>query len=198
MVLRVILVRHLLNRQNNFSKNCFNLLFSAVLITGGWTNTNKTGFSINPQRSAEIYLPSVGTSCSLPELPERRYFHTQDGPLACGGGSGIIKATTCVTWSQGAWTRSHNFSVGRSGHASWDTATGVYLMGGWRNMSETTSVLVKEDGTVEEGFPLKYKTKYLRHKIHLSSPVPKPLVPKPPRPNPNQVPIRTKTKGDWG
>ena len=32
----------------------------------------------------------------------------------------------------------------------------------------------------------------------LSSPVPKPLVPKPPRPNPNQVPIRSKTKRDWG
>ena len=32
----------------------------------------------------------------------------------------------------------------------------------------------------------------------LSSPVPKPLVPKTPRPNPNQVPIRSKTKRDWG
>ena len=32
----------------------------------------------------------------------------------------------------------------------------------------------------------------------LSSPVPKPSVPKPPSPNPNQVPIRSKTKGDWG
>ena len=32
----------------------------------------------------------------------------------------------------------------------------------------------------------------------LSSPVPKPLVPKPPRPYPNQVPIRSKTKRDWG
>ena len=34
--------------------------------------------------------------------------------------------------------------------------------------------------------------------ILLSSPVPKPFVPKPPRPNPNQVLIRSKTKGDWG
>ena len=32
----------------------------------------------------------------------------------------------------------------------------------------------------------------------LSCPIPKPLVPKPPKPIPNHVPIRSKTKRDLG
>ena len=39
---------------------------------------------------------------------------------------------------------------------SWSTAQGVFLIGGW--YSGKTSELVKEDGSVEEGFALKYST----------------------------------------
>ena len=41
---------------------------------------------------------------------------------------------------------------------SWVTASGVYLMGGY--FSPKTSEVVKEDGSVEEGFDLKYETEY--------------------------------------
>ena len=41
---------------------------------------------------------------------------------------------------------------------SWATASGVYLMGGGSHTSWRTSELVKEDGSVKEGFKLEYKT----------------------------------------
>ena len=107
-------------------------------------------------KSAEIYLPSGNTSCSLPELPEERAFHTQDGPLACGGWGGTNADLTLDQWSEGSWTHSHSLSVGRNNHVSWATASGLYLIGGYYGLK--TSELVKEDGSVKEGFKLKYKT----------------------------------------
>jgi len=121
----------------------------AIVITGGY----------NKGKSTEIYLPSSNASCSLPELPEVRSWHTQDGPWACGGEGGISTEVTCDQWSEGAWNQSHaNLSVPRLSHVSWATASGLYLIGG--EYSLKTSELVKEDGSVKEGFTLKYKTQY--------------------------------------
>ena len=123
------------------------IYYIGVLITGG--NGNK----------AEIYLPDSNTSCVLPGLPEERNYHTQDGDLACGGLSSSYLYNTqksCVKWTNGAWTRSHNLREERSFHVSWVTASGVYLIGGWGSFR--TSELIKEDGSVEEGFNLKYNT----------------------------------------
>ena len=125
-------------------------MFLAVLITGGYGRGDWVS-------SAEIYLPSGKTSCSLPELTEERAWHTQDGPWACGG-RGI---DTCEKWSEGSWTRSQGrLSVYRGDHVSWASVSGVYLMGTYykyKNGKETTE-LVKEDGEVKEGFPLKVPT----------------------------------------
>ena len=44
----------------------------------------------------------------------------------------------------------------RFGHVSWATGSGLYLIGGY--YSGKTSELVKENGTVEKGFLLKYDT----------------------------------------
>ena len=120
---------------------------SAILITGG--------FRGGRLRSAEIYLPSANTSCSLPKLPEERGQHTQDGPWACGGGLDDSTEETCDKWSEGSWTRSHSLDVGSYGHVSWATESGVYLMGG---IYSETSDLVKEDGSVVMGFKLEYNT----------------------------------------
>ena len=128
------------------------MFVSAVLITGG------SGSSSTTLRSAEIYNPLTNTGCnSLPQqLPEDRYFHTQDGDLACGG---LVSLTTCVKWNpaSGTWTQSHTLRQERSGHVSWATASGVYLIGGY--YSERTSEKVKDDGSVEVGFGLKYVTR---------------------------------------
>ena len=47
---------------------------------------------------------------------------------------------------------------------SWATASGVYLMGG--TYSQWTSELVKEDGSVEKGFLLKYETRQDKEDIN--------------------------------
>ena len=122
------------------------LLLIAVLISGGEND-----------KSAEIYLPTSNTGCSLPELPEEREYHTQNGDLACGGSSRDT-GTSCVMWANGSWTTSHILNQRREYHVSWATASGVYLMGGEYSMQ--TSELVKEDNSVESGFDLKYPTRY--------------------------------------
>ena len=125
-------------------------MFLAILITGG---AARGGYL----KSAEIYRPSDNTSCSLPELPEGRAHHTQDGPWACGG---IVleedrTERTCDKWSEGSWTpRSLSLREKKEGHVSWASASGLYLMGGEYNRK--TSELVMVNGTVEKGFPLKY------------------------------------------
>ena len=134
--------------------NC-SLFISAVLITGS--------VSLADRRTAEIYNPLTKTSCSLPKFPEAedRYYHSQEGDLACGGeGSSSSTRTTCVKWSpaSGTWTRSHSLSVGRYDHVSWATGSGVYLMGGYSG--PRTSEKVKEDGSVEDGFVLKYELRF--------------------------------------
>ena len=129
----------------------FSNAYLGVLIAGGYSD-DIDGTIL---RSAEIYLPDSNTSCTLPDLPEERYVHTQDRNLACGGHDSDTDKN-CVKWTNGAWTRSHNLRERREYHVSWATASGVYLMGGWR--SRNTSELIKEDGSVEEGFNLKYNT----------------------------------------
>ena len=125
-----------------------------VLITGG-DNYLTTAYV-----TAEIYLPDSNTSCTLPDIPNGRTEHSQDGDLGCGGYNKIGEhLQNCFKLSNGVWTQTHNLRMKRPGdHVTWDTASGLYLMGGW--ISEKTSELVKKDGSVEEGFNLKYETMY--------------------------------------
>ena len=125
----------------------------AVLISGG-VGTNK--------KSAEIYIPVTNSSCSLPELPNRRFFSTQSGDLLCGGGSDKNSLPNtreyCITWSLNAWSKSHiSLLHKRYGHSSWVTRSGTYLIGGTH--SPRTSELVHEDGSVENGFSLKHNAR---------------------------------------
>ena len=120
-----------------------------ILISGGYN-----------RQSVEVYIPASNTTCSLSKLPEARYYHTQDGGLACGGDGGSSNTeTTCVKWSSdsGSWSQSHTLRQERNYHLSWATEDGVYLMGG--EGSTKTTELVKEDGSVEDGFSLKYDTR---------------------------------------
>ena len=81
--------------------------------------------------------------------------------LACGGGGedGFLDTLdTCDMWTAGTWTRtSHRLREKRFGHVSWDRPSGVFLIGGY--YSEETSELVKDEGSVEEGFQFNYKTR---------------------------------------
>ena len=106
---------------------------------------------------AEIFKPNTNTRCTLPDLPEKRVGHTQDGGLTCGGGRYDVRKT-CVKWNpiSGTWNQSHTLRELRKGHKSWATASGVYLLGGYDQVSKMTSEKVNMDGSVEEGFSLKY------------------------------------------
>ena len=118
-----------------------------VLITGG-----------SDRKSAEIYNPATNpTGCSLPQLPEIRAEHSQDGGLTCGGNDPSAR-NTCVKWNpaSGAWDQTpFTLKESRVHHVSWATPTGVYLMGG--EYSPKTSEKVTADSSVLN-FTLKYDT----------------------------------------
>ena len=117
-----------------------------VLITGG------------RRKSAEIYNPATNaTSCSLPPLPEIRSGHSQNVGLTCGG-SDPSALNTCVKWNpaSGGWNQTpFKLKESRVNHVSWETPTGVYLIGG--DYSPKTSEKVTADSSVLS-FNLKYDT----------------------------------------
>ena len=133
------------------------IVFLAVLITGGTSS---------PRDTAELYVPSSGVSCTLPQLPDDyRYEHSVDSKgLLCGGqGSTTSQCTgacSCLQWSPntGSWQDLLTLSVSRADHVSWTPGPdiGTYLMGGSYSMLTTT--LIKPDGTPEPGFVLKHNT----------------------------------------
>ena len=129
----------------------YKFLILVVLISGGyWSSSTAT---------VEIYNPATNTGYSLPQSFEARYWHTQDGGLVCGGGAAAGHSPfSCDKWNSdsGTWTQSHTLRHVRQAHVSWETENGVYLMGGWHSKNSTE--LVKKDGTVEDGFSLKYDT----------------------------------------
>ena len=142
------------NLQNAIASKNILYYIAGVLITGG------DAFSA-ALKSAELYVPSTGASCTLPSLPDDRYDHTvshtiSEGGLLCGG---YYTEKSCIQWSPGSgtWEEALTLDVIRRGHVSWTPFpyTGTYLMGGSPNFKTTT--LVKNDGTVEQGFPLKYE-----------------------------------------
>ena len=122
----------------------------AVLITGG--------VSASASQSAEIYHPDRDTPCVLPELPDRRKGHTQDGSLMCGGFS---TRRSCRKWNPdtGAWDLVTKSLQRRRDPISWTSADGsvTYLMGGYWSPN-TSDVLDNRSGRVKPSFPLKYKT----------------------------------------
>ena len=98
----------------------------------------------------------VGLSCSLPDLPDHRSYHTQDGGLTCGGDD--FDSPSCLQWNSGKWLTSHTLTERRDYHCSWtpEGNIGTFLMGGGSH--GRTTELAKPDGSVESGFSLKYDT----------------------------------------
>ena len=121
-----------------------------LLITGGGFG----GYGLN---STELYLPSIGTSCSLPNLPDIRLGHTVDNDILCGGSQTL---DTCLQWNPdtGNWQQSSvKLNYERYDHVSWSpkSGTGIYLMGG--DSYPKTTTLIKPDWTQEPDFQLKYE-----------------------------------------
>ncbi len=131
------------------------IIFLVVLITGG-----------AGQNTAELFLSSEGTSCTLSALPENRRDHTVDNHILCGG-AGSAKSKSCLLWSpdSGTWDDWGGeldavYAEYRYSHVSWTPSaeSGTYLIGGLGNAAKMTTTLVKRDGTQEQGLPLEYVT----------------------------------------
>ena len=51
-------------------------------------------------KSVEVFVPSTGQHCTLPDLPEKRLAHTMEGRVLCGGtGSG----QSCLALTEAGW-----------------------------------------------------------------------------------------------
>ena len=55
-------------------------------------------------KSVDVFVPSTGQHCALPDLPAERVTHTMEGMVLCGGGNyGIGTMTTCLTLNGSGW-----------------------------------------------------------------------------------------------
>ena len=87
----------------------------AIMVTGGGND--------GAEKSVEV-LHSDGTPwCSLPDLPDDRWYHTQTGLLACGGEDTKL---SCNKFSGGKWKPSHKLKKNREGHSSWASPAGQF------------------------------------------------------------------------
>ena len=69
-----------------------------MIISGGYSPDSVA-------RSVEVYVPSSGQQCQFADLPARRYGHSMEEMVVCGGeDSGT--STSCLTLtSEGTWER---------------------------------------------------------------------------------------------
>ena len=123
---------------------------SAIIISGGY-------LSSSVGRPVEILHANGSYWCSLPNLPDDRYSHTQSGLVTCGGYRSDTR-TSCLTFSSGQWRTSHQLQHSRYHHSSWMSQHGVVLMGGSTWDSQTTTEMLTEDGQSSPSFTLKYDT----------------------------------------
>ena len=126
--------------------NCriFSLSGVAILVTGG-----------NAGTSAEVLLEDGTPWCSLPGLPEDRHGHTQSGLVTCGG---LYTLSSCVTFTDGGWSWSHNLTHERYEHSSWTSPVhGTILIGG--DVLGYTTEMLTDTGVAQQSFPLKYRTR---------------------------------------
>ena len=62
-------------------------------------------------QSVEVYVPSTGLQCKLPDLPEKRAEHTMEAKTVCGGGKTMTSCRTLT--SQGNWKETTNLLKAR-------------------------------------------------------------------------------------
>ena len=56
--------------------------------------------------SVEVYVPSTGQHCQLPDLPAWRYGHSMEEKTLCGGGADSDTATSCFSLTEeGTWEK---------------------------------------------------------------------------------------------
>ena len=121
---------------------------SVVMVTGG-----KLGWT-----SVELLSTDGTRLCSLPNLPTKRYRHSQTGLVTCGGGdSRSSDQKSCVTFAAGRWKKTHTLGRRWHGHTGWASPRGVMLMGGHGGNRLTTTELLTDNGGATPSFNLNYE-----------------------------------------
>ena len=121
----------------------------AIIVTGGQRKA---------QRKVEILKADGTPICALPDLPEGRYYHTQSGLVSCGGNSGPVARTSCVTFQKGVWTKTHQLGKKWLWHSSWSSRKhGIILMQG--TYTNKIAEKLTKDGRTKFMFQLKAKYK---------------------------------------
>ena len=140
---------------------------SSLYVIAGITRNRKgiivTGSNIAGGDTTVELIREDGTTCTLPNMPQGKHYHTQAGLVACGGLHYGHGRTSCFTFAAGTWTRSHTLAVGRHNHVSWASYPGgVLLLGGfnrWINNSDaerSTELLSPTSSTTTPQFRLAY------------------------------------------
>ena len=113
-------------------------------------------------RSVELFDINSRESCLLSELPDKRFGHTMNKQMICGGNLETMGVTSgsnfsnCLEFYEGSWRSSQTLQDVRKHHNSWLMEDGrVLLMGGTE--SSNSSELVTTNN-VMESFPLNYLT----------------------------------------
>jgi len=129
-----------------------------ILISGGFGELS----------SVEVLNPSTGKTCSLPSLPDKRYYHTSTGLTLCGGRYSKSTSTNCITFSSGEWVTSHTLAKERFTHSAWMTNNrNIILIGGVSSKTiqigglfsgNTSETLIEGVTSTEPGFTPRYDT----------------------------------------
>ena len=121
------------------------------MITGGQPS-NDVG------QLAELLSPNGTSICEVESLPDKRYAHTQNGLISCGGC--YTENNTCLIFAGGSWKR-HGTTLlhRRSHHSSWTRGGHVMLIGGSGSMSTTETISIA-NGRHQASFDLKHPTRY--------------------------------------
>lgn len=115
-----------------------------------------TGGVFALRRSVELLDPTNNRQCRLPDLPNIRYGHTQNGNILCGGWANENEKT-CIRLKDGQWIVSNQLIHPRYEHRSWTNKYGqVLLIGGWEGKQSTEKLT--SDGRSQESFNLKYES----------------------------------------
>ena len=74
--------------------NIINILYLGLIISGGSPSSS--------YQSVEVFVPSTGQHCTLPDLPARRYKHTMEEMVVYGGGDSGTR-TSCLALTDDGW-----------------------------------------------------------------------------------------------
>jgi len=121
----------------------------AIIVTGG----------NNALTSVDLLFNNGSYYCGLPNLPDNRIAHSQNGFVTCGGSYSSYTRKSCLTFVDGEWQQTHYpLLEDRYYFSSWQTSNhGIYLIGG--SESSYTSEVIDADGNTESGFDLTDSTR---------------------------------------